>query len=915
MPLDAAAVRGVHPTTAPSSVTLRARSRLRLLLVCAIVAAIAWLSQGTIAYTGSGTDRIGVLPLSLAAAAWLIGAAGAVGVALGRGASALPLVALALPALSWLPIPVPAAFQMWTGPLGLLAWFAAALGVAATCVNVRPRAGRGEVAAGLVACVVYAFAAWEAAPSVPGGDEPHYLVITQSLLKDGDLRIENNHRQGDYQAYYAGALNPDFRVRGRDREIYSIHAPGVSALVLPAFAVAGYPGVVGFLIVLAAVASALAYHLAMTVTGRTDAAWFGWAAVTMSATAVFHSFSVYPDGPGGLLVLTGIWALLRTERERASGSERVLAWALHGAALALLPWLHTRFAVLAGGLGAVLLLRLGTTRNPAAKAAAFLAVPAVSALAWIGYFVAIYGTPDPSAPYGNEPGSLAYVPGGLTGILFDQRFGLLAYAPVLAFAFGGVVVMLRHRSWRRLSLELLFVLVPYLLVVTHFAMWWGGHSAPARFLVPVLPALAIPAAAAWTAIAQRATRATAVAALAFTVFASAVLVLVDGGRLAYNTRETNAAWLEWLNQAVDLGRGLPAFWRGRLPEGAPGIGWGGEELGLYRDTAIWIAALGAAWLVLRAWSRSTVLSGRGAFTAATAGVYAAAAMLAVGSVWAVARVDGTTKAPAQLEVVRRIGAERALIAFDAGRFGRLSLRDVPPMLRIVPEPSSLPGGAGRNDRPLYSVPRIPAGEYRLTLSGAAGTWVMLGIGRDQFAIRTEQLGSPSQPIQIRFPVDVRAIVLRTDDQPRARPRRLVIEPLSVVPPADAISRDFARRAVRYGDATVFFMDERSFPEPEAFWVGGARTATVVLQPDAPRAVAPLVIRNGAADNSGWIQAGGWREEWRLAPGEERRVEVPLDPGRGATLVTFSSVSGFRPSAIEPASRDDRFLGLWVKPGP
>lgn len=28
----------------------------------------------------------------------------------------------------------------------------------------------------------------------PGCDEPHYLVITQSLLHDGDLKIEGNHR-------------------------------------------------------------------------------------------------------------------------------------------------------------------------------------------------------------------------------------------------------------------------------------------------------------------------------------------------------------------------------------------------------------------------------------------------------------------------------------------------------------------------------------------------------------------------------------------------------------------------------------------------------------------------------------------------------------------------------------------------
>ena len=46
---------------------------------------------------------------------------------------------------------------------------------------------------------------------VPGGDEPHYLIITQSLLSDGDLRIENNHDRGDYFAYVTQELPPDFQ--------------------------------------------------------------------------------------------------------------------------------------------------------------------------------------------------------------------------------------------------------------------------------------------------------------------------------------------------------------------------------------------------------------------------------------------------------------------------------------------------------------------------------------------------------------------------------------------------------------------------------------------------------------------------------------------------------------------------------
>ena len=113
-------------------------------------------------------------------------------------------------------------------------------------------------------------------------------------------------------------------------------------------------------------------------------------------------------------VLSGVWAVLRTEREAEERSQSVKPWFLHGAALAMLPWMHTRFAVLAAGLAALILLRLGRTPNALAKAGALVVVPVISALCWIGYFVKIYGTADPAAPYGGEPGSFAFVyPTGL----------------------------------------------------------------------------------------------------------------------------------------------------------------------------------------------------------------------------------------------------------------------------------------------------------------------------------------------------------------------------------------------------------------------------------------------------------------------------------------------------------------------
>jgi hypothetical protein len=873
------------------------------LLAASFTALAAWLSQGLIAFAGAGDGRFALLPLSVAALSLALLAGGLAWWAIKHGASASPLLLLVFLFLPSIPGPLPAILLLWTGPIVGLLWLASGLAVASTLPYRLPDIARPQVTAAALAFAIGAFSAWQVSPSIPGGDEPHYLIIAQSLLQDGDVRIENNHRQRDYRAYVNGDLAPDFRVRGRNGEIYSIHAPGVSALVAPAFAIGGYRGVVLFLLLIAAAGSGLAWHLAWLVTGREDAAWFGWAAVTLSATWIFHSFTVYPDGPGAVLALTALWAIIRAQHEAHSNEESIVPWILHGAALGVLPWMHTRFAAIAGLAGALVLLRLPAVRNSAAKACAFLCVPAVSGLAWLGYFIKIYGTPNPSAPYGNEINSLAFIPGGLAGLLIDQRFGLLAYAPVLLCAFAGVGVMLTRRSLRRYALELLFVVVPYLLVVTYVAMWWGGASAPARFFAPVLLWMAVPAAVCWKERPARAPRAVAIGSLAFTAFASAALVLVGGGRLAFNSRPVQGAyavWLEWLNGSLDLGRGLPVWWRE-------------DESSLWSGLLIWAVAAVAGYFSLDALARHPRLSTRGRFATASAGACAVFAMAAITVSWQVEGVDGRAPTPGQLAALREVASVPRLLAFRLDTPRRISPQLVAASLRIEPPFSNVEGGAGRNDRPLFVLPSLPAGEYRLSFPLRAATgWLMIGIGRDQFALRTEPLAADSQPMRIAFPVDVRALIVRADEDARRSVRAFVLEPERILTPGERLRAPFARRAVRYATSTVFFTDDKSFPEPEAFWVGGARDSTVVLQPDQSRATETLLVRNGAAENQVLIETGSWRDGARLGPGEERRIEVPLDHRRGATVLKFTTSAGFRPSDSDPKSRDDRFLGVWVK---
>ena len=72
----------------------------------------------------------------------------------------------------------------------------------------------------------------------------------------------------------------------------------VSVLVLPAFAVAGYPGALLTIVAVVASAMALLWLVAWRMTSSASAAWVAWASVALTTPMFFHAFTIYPDGAG-----------------------------------------------------------------------------------------------------------------------------------------------------------------------------------------------------------------------------------------------------------------------------------------------------------------------------------------------------------------------------------------------------------------------------------------------------------------------------------------------------------------------------------------------------------------------------------------------------------------------------------------
>lgn len=869
------------------------RALLRAVSGPLVVGLAVWCAAGTLTVASAESAAVRVV----APAAWWIGALGAVVAALVPGFRQAPLSAAPalLAVVPWLPLPLPGVALLFTGPAAWLP-ILTALVVAEGTRWVAPVArwaltrspGVARVIAAGVTVVACGLTLHQLDAHVPGGDEPHYLVITQSLLKDGDLRIENNHRDRDYAAYFGGELRADFINRGQDGEIYSIHAPGVSALVAPAFAAFGLRGAQWTIILVFAVTAMLVWQLAWEATLDNSAAWFTWAAVSLTATPLLLSVMVFPDSPAALGAAAGVWALVRLAR----GQQVMTARALVGVSIALaaLPWLHTRFAVVAGGLGCCLVVALAREHGRAsterlARIATFLAVPLVSAALWFLSFYLIYGTVDPRAPYRGAESIREWIWAAVVALYTDGQFGLFTLAPVLATAVAGLFRTM-ERGLRWAAIGSLLVLLAYTAAAASYHMWWAGlPGLPARFLTAVVPLLAIWLAVAW----HRATlggRAMLLAALGLSLLLTLIVVTVDGGAFAWNFRDGHARLLEWAGPVVNLPRAWPSFF------------WGSESEFLLHAAAVSAVWIGG-WLIVVTYVRRHVDSAR--LTRGAVAVWLLGGLMAHAAVgWQV--VGATPMDPSVSQLVIHGAASRWVIgpgqvSRERGGTG-LAIRQAQPPL--VDHPTATVFAAGP----------VPAGRYRIDLEAQrppTGGSLRVIIGRSDVPVLEWPLAPlRTQSIPLVLPAGAAAIDVRADSPEAAAGLSAVL-----VPESSAIEATPARHMMVGPDAQVFFADDNAYREGDGFWLRGGATTEVVWSGGIGKAGRTRVLRlhNGGSPNTITVRSGAWQEVLTLDPWQERTVSLPAADALGAWRLSLTAAAGFRPSD-DGTNQDRRYLGAW-----
>jgi DIE2/ALG10 family len=348
------------------------------------------------------------------------------------------------------------------------------------------------------------------------GDEPHYLIVSQSIAFDGDLDVENNYAQPG-NLIGAGVLQPELHaLRGTNNILRPVHDIGLPLVFAPyvrgAYPIAEWlaralpesvmeatrltpPLIFRHLISLAmALLTGLLGVQLFSIFSRVapserQAIW--WALLlTLSPPLLSHAFLFFTEIPSALIVAWLVKVLSDPNDEKPQplvGVAIGLLLLIHVRNIALvvvfLTWAIVRFrrqsvsrvswAIFAVGLAVLLIVRTMVVYT-----------------FWGTFFTTPLARPDLSIGIVD---AIRETAARAIGLLISREYGLLLFAPIYVLAIGGLWLirsqpMLTARAiWALLAAYLVTLLVPY----SNPYGVAGGFAPAARMIVPIVPLLAI----------------------------------------------------------------------------------------------------------------------------------------------------------------------------------------------------------------------------------------------------------------------------------------------------------------------------------------------------------------------------------------------------------------------------------------
>ena len=316
------------------------------------------------------------------------------------------------------------------------------------------------------------------------GDEPHYLVISDSLWSFRSLDVSAAYlKEALIPQFYSLGLAPSGVSLGSDwswghvvessNGVFSWHGVLVGwFLAVPL----GLFGIIGAKIAMIALGAGFAWvvyllsgHIITSVRLRLAVSLV----LVLTYPLLLASNQIFPDLPAGGLALLGVYWLIREVNARSDDSikPRPIVTFVVAFLVALLPWVGIKYAPIA----AVILIALLIVSRSKVSVVVATAISAglLMAFQWYAY----------DSPFGAfAEGVVEYGPEfwlRLSGLVLDQNQGFLFYSPLLWLGLFGIVPLFRFS--RLVGVVWLLSVVLFLIPSAAHPGSYGGGSFVGRY--------------------------------------------------------------------------------------------------------------------------------------------------------------------------------------------------------------------------------------------------------------------------------------------------------------------------------------------------------------------------------------------------------------------------------------------------
>jgi hypothetical protein len=355
------------------------------------------------------------------------------------------------------------------------------------------------------------FASWENSPernihqshALFSGDEPSYLEIVSAMTYHNSIYIDDYYKNPNSDPdllypplyYEVDSCRLHHSLMGQDGHCYSSHQPGLAFLLFPGYFLGGLVGAMFTMNIIFSLCGVVIYKISTKFT-TSKISLVSTLLFSLGTVLLTFSGEIYPELVIGFFILLAFYIFFKHENN-------LLNLAFVGCILGFFPFLKTAFIAFPVILIPIFVLVLLKKQNLKGLSVLLLSF-SILIILFIWYLdISTPALSERSHGFGGTYSSLAVdilgknfnetfekIKIGWANLLFGQSYGLFLFSPLALVSLFGIKYLWPNDKallFSMISIFLIFVLA--LSITIPYAAGW---THPSRYVLPLLPMLAIP---------------------------------------------------------------------------------------------------------------------------------------------------------------------------------------------------------------------------------------------------------------------------------------------------------------------------------------------------------------------------------------------------------------------------------------